>query len=79
MKVVKCLSISQASTMVNFNEGKDESYIRRRNHLLEMMKKEKWDVDEKPQCKKRGRKIKEKSKPNIDLEKPRNKYYSWLK
>lgn len=65
--------------MVNPDEGKDESYIRRRNHLLEMIKKEKWEVDEKPQCNKRGRKPKEAPKPIIDLEKPRNKYYSWLK
>jgi len=65
--------------MVNLTEDKDESYIRRRNHLLEKIKKEKWEVDDKPQCKKRGRKIKEAPKPNVDLEKPRNKYYSWLK
>jgi hypothetical protein len=65
--------------MVNLTEDKDESYIRRRNHLLEKIKKEKWEVDDKPQSKKRGRKTKEAPKPNIDLEKPRNKYYSWLK
>jgi hypothetical protein len=65
--------------MVNLTEDKDESYIRRRDHLLEKIKKEKWEVDDKPQSKKRGRKTKEASKPNVDLEKPRNKYYSWLK
>lgn len=65
--------------MVNPDEGKDESYIRRRNHLLEMIRKQRWDIDEEPQCAKRGCKPKETPKPSIDLEKSRNKYYNWLK
>lgn len=59
--------------MYDFNE----SYARRRDHLLERMKNERWEVEEKI-CKKRGRKAKEPTKPAVDLDKPRNKGYNWL-
>lgn len=59
--------------MYDFNE----SYARRRDHLLERMKNERWEVEEKV-CKKRGRKTKEPAKPIVDLDKPRNKGYNWL-
>ena len=63
------------STMFDF----DESYNRRRYHLLNQIKKEKWETEEKQPGKKRGRKSKEIIKPVIDLDKPRNKGYNWLK
>jgi hypothetical protein len=63
--------------MINPDEGKSEEYIRRRNWLLEKVKRTKWDdVEEKPQSK-RGRKPKSKPKPMVDLNKPRNKYFKY--
>jgi hypothetical protein len=39
----------------------------------------KWEsVDDSPKCK-RGRKPKEKQKSVVDMDKPRNQKYSWLK
>lgn len=65
--------------MHNPDEGKSESYIRRRNWLLEQMKKTRWeDPDEKPYCR-RGRKPAPKPQASIDMNKPRNKHYSWVK
>lgn len=56
----------------------DPNYIQRRDHLLKIMKKTNWDVeDEKPKSNK-GRKPKpapERAKP--DLTKPRNKFFKF--
>jgi hypothetical protein len=56
----------------------DELYNKRRDHLLNQIKKEKWETEEKQSGRKRGRKNRE-IKPMIDLDKPRNKGYNWLK
>lgn len=61
------------------DEGKSENYIRRRNLLLEQMRKQKWDDPEECAYKKRGRKIKPQPQAVIDLTKPRNKSYNWIK
>jgi hypothetical protein len=63
--------------MENPDFDKDESYIRRRNFLLERMKKTRWDEEEsKPQAK-RGRKPSPPPKAQIDPNKPRNKFFKF--
>lgn len=53
-------------------ETEQESYERRRDHLLEMMKRQRWDEDEPKVGAKRGKKPKEKPKPKLDMSKPQN-------
>jgi hypothetical protein len=66
--------------------GKDEDYIQRRNFLLKMMKKQRWDDSgdsNSPLPPKRGRKpVVSKPKqqnpiPKIDITKPRNKFFKF--
>ena len=65
--------------MVNPDADKDESYIRRRNWLLNQMKRTRWDEpDEKLYCR-RGRKPAPKPQAIVDMDKPRNKHYGWVK
>lgn len=58
----------------------DKNYTRRRNWLLEQMKKTRWEDDnlEEKRCN-RGRKPKPKPQPEIDMNKARNKHYNWFK
>lgn len=60
------------------DEGKSPEYIKRRDLLLDKMKKTRWDLDEeKPLCKKRGAKPKVKNQPKIDTTKPRNNFFNY--
>jgi len=60
------------------DEDKSESYIRRRNLLLSFMRNQKWDEpNESKPSKPRGRKPAPPKKPQIDLTKPRNKFFKY--
>ena len=63
---------------MNHDWDKDENYIRRRNWLLEQMKKTRWEdnVEEK-RCN-RGRKPNPKPQAKIDMNKARNRYKNWF-
>lgn len=64
--------------MLNPDENKDESYIRRRNWLLSRMKKTRWEEpEENLNISKKGRKPKEIPKPKLDLNNPRNKFFKF--
>jgi len=60
------------------DEDKDPDYIRRRDWLLERMRKQKWDEPSEPKSTaKRGRKPAPAPVPKIDLNKPRNKFFKF--
>lgn len=67
--------------MVRYNfpgdENKSESYLFRRDWLLDRMKKTNWNVEEKISTSNKGRKPKPIPKPQIDLTKPRNKFFKF--
>jgi len=60
--------------LLDSDHDKSEDYIKRRNQLLTIAKRTKWD-DEEVKLSSRGRKPKSKPKPIIDFDKPRNKFY----
>jgi hypothetical protein len=53
-----------------------DEYKKRINHLLGVIKKERWevDIDDTPKTK-RGRKPKPLPQPKVDMENPRNKKF----
>ena len=56
-------------------ESENDNYIRRRNHLLKQIKKQRWD-DEEEDIKPK-RKLKPKQIAKQDLNKGRNKFFKF--
>lgn len=56
------LKVSGSISLGQFDDNKDESYLRRRNQLLNFMQRQRWDDDEE-KISNRGRKPKIKIKP----------------
>jgi hypothetical protein len=69
--------INEKENITNHDEGKDPEYIRRRDWLVERMKKQCWKSEDEKPLSKRGRKPKEQPKPIIDQTKPRNKFFKF--